>query len=281
MNSMTLRAGGFRCQVHLWGDHDAEPVFLLHDGMYGADALTAWENIAPQLEDRFRVIAPDLLGFGASDKVVFLDRPPYASRLDQIEALYDVLDLDRPCHLVGSSFGGSLALRALERARLPIASVTAISGTGGPWRTADGKTALGDYAQPSVEAMTRLLHLVVGPYEGFEQLAEKRFQNTLLPGHYEAIASMGLSNPVKLTQVRPVDEYPGTLAQTTTPVLLITGEKDTLLEPGWMKKLAEYLPHSPIEFETLLSGHCPNIDRPQDTARLIKRFLMKYQHQPQ
>lgn len=277
---MTLRAGGFRSQIHLWGDQSAEPVFLLHDGMYGADALTAWENVAPQLEDSFRVIAPDLLGFGTSDKVVFLDRPPYASRLDQIEALYDVLDLDRPCHLVGSSFGGSLALRALERARLPIASVTAISGTGGPWRTADGKTALGDYAEPSVEAMARLLHLVVDPYEGFERLAERRFKNTLLPGHYEAIASMGLRNPVESTHARQADEYPETLAQTTTPVLLIAGENDTLLEPGWMQNLAQYLPQSPVECATRLSGHCPNIDHPQDTAKLIKNFLMTHRHDP-
>ncbi len=62
MNSMLLRAGGLRSQLHLWGNQAAEPIFLLHDGMYGADALTAWGNVAALLQDRVRIIAPDLTG---------------------------------------------------------------------------------------------------------------------------------------------------------------------------------------------------------------------------
>lgn len=261
------------------GDPDAEPVFLLHDGMYGADALTAWEHFAPLLEDKFRVIAPDLLGFGGSDKVVFFDRAPYVPRLDQLEALYRSLDLRGPCHLVGSSFGGSLALRALERAKFPLASVTAISGTGGPWRTEAGKKALNDYAQPGVEAMARLLRLVVAPYPGFDDLAKRRYQNSLLPGHYEAISAMGLRNPAPAAPAPPKDPYPETLADVTSPVLLIAGEKDPLLEAGWMQNLAAQLRSSAVVTETLPTGHCPNIDNATQTAGLVRRFLLAHRAQ--
>lgn len=276
MKRMELETGGFRSQVYLYGDREAEPVFLLHDGMYGADALTAWEHFAPLLQDEFRLIAPDLLGFGGSDKVVFFDRAPYVPRLYQLEALYEVLDLHTPCHLVGSSFGGSLALRALERGRLPIASVTTISGTGGPWRTAAGKQALNDYAEPSVEAMARLLRLVLEPQGAFDDLVQRRFQNSMLAGHYEAIAAMALRNPLRPADQAPADAYPETLAGVTTPVLMIAGQKDTLLEPGWMPKLQAYLPHARVETAILPTGHCPNIDEAGEVARLIRTFLHKH-----
>lgn len=280
MDRITLDTGGFRSQVYLCGDPDAEPVFLLHDGMYGSDALTAWEQCAPLLKDRFRVIAPDLLGFGGSDKVVFFDRAPYVPRLDQLEAIYSALAINGPCHLVGSSFGGSLALRALERARLPLASTTAISGTGGPWRTPEGKRALNDYAEPGIDAMGRLLSLVVEPYAGFQELVEQRFRNSMLPGHYEAIAAMGLRNPAQSGATQPVDPYPGTLASVTTPVLLVAGQTDRLLESNWIRELAACLPCSPVETATLSTGHCPNIDRPGETADVVRAFLIRHSASP-
>lgn len=280
MKRTTVDAGGFRSQVYLCGDRAAEPVFLLHDGMYGADALTAWEHFTPLLQEDFRVIAPDLLGFGGSDKVVFFDRAPYVPRLDQIEALYKALDLHTPCHLVGSSFGGSLALRALERGRLPIASVTTISGTGGPWRTVEGRQALNDYAEPGVEAMARLLRLVVEPHAAFDDLAQRRFHNSMLPGHYESIAAMGLRNPLGSTGPASTDTYPETLADVTAPVLIIAGQKDTLLESGWMKQLQAHLPRSSVETAVLPTGHCPNIDEAVQTATRIHSFLREHRAAP-
>lgn len=271
MEVIQLRAGGFCSQVRLWGRQDREPVFLLHDGMFGADASTAWENVAPRLADRHFIVAPDLLGFGGSDKLVFFDRPPYAPRLDQLEALYEALALRGPCHVVGTSFGGSLALRALERGRLPLASIVSISGTGGPWRTAEGMAALNDYPRPDPDAMARLLRLVVGPFAGFDELARRRYENTLRPGHFESILAMSLRSPAAAP--RPADPYPGTLATRTTPVLLVAGEQDTLLESAWTNRLAAYLGASPVERVVLPTGHCPNIDHPERTAALVGAFL--------
>src|SRR5690606_36583633 len=46
------------------------PLVLLHGGEFGASAELGWETVIPALAERFRVIAPDVLGFGYSAKVV-------------------------------------------------------------------------------------------------------------------------------------------------------------------------------------------------------------------
>jgi pimeloyl-ACP methyl ester carboxylesterase len=273
---ITLTLNGLKSHVYTWGQSHRPPLLLLHDGMYGADALTAWDQVAPILADEYFVIAPDLLGFGQSDKVVFLDRSPYLPRLDQIEALIEAFSLTQPCHIVGTSFGASLTLRTLERNRVSMASVVAISGTGGPWRVPAGIVALNDYPEPDLNKMRALLEQVTGHYAGFEQLVQRRYENTLIPGHFEAIAAMGLRNPAIARTSPPADSYPATLTERTTPVLLIAGAKDPLLEPNWAQRLADHLPTAEVSIETLATGHSPNLDHAELTASTLLSFLRRH-----
>ena len=273
---ITLTLNGLKSHVYTWGQSHRPPLLLLHDGMYGADALTAWDQVAPILADEYFVIAPDLLGFGQSDKVVFLDRSPYLPRLDQIEALIEAFSLTQPCHIVGTSFGASLTLRTLERNRVSIASVVAISGTGGPWRVPAGIVALNDYPEPDLDKMRALLEQVTAHYAGFEQLVQCRYENTLIPGHFEAIAAMGLRNPAIARTSLPADSYPATLTERTTPVLLIAGAKDPLLEPNWAQRLADHLPAAEVSIETLATGHSPNLDHAELTASTLLSFLRRH-----
>ncbi len=274
--TLTLKLHGLKTEVHLWGQNNRPPLLLLHDGMYGADALTAWDQVAPILADEYFVMAPDLLGFGRSDKVVFLDRSPYLPRVDQIEALLEALSPVRSCHVIGTSFGGSLALRTLERDRLSLASVVAISGTGGPWRVPAGIAALNDYPQPDLEQMKSLLDQVTSRYAGFEHLAERRYRNTLISGHFESIAAMGLRNPATARASASTDPYPSTLIQIKTPVMLVAGTQDPLLDPDWARKLASHLPNAPVTIETLPTGHSPNLDHAELTASTLLSFLRAY-----
>jgi pimeloyl-ACP methyl ester carboxylesterase len=273
---ITLTLNGLKSRVHMWGQSHRRTLLLLHDGMYGADALTAWDQVAPILADEYFVIAPDLLGFGQSDKVVFLDRSPYLPRLDQIERLIAAFSLTQPCHIVGTSFGASLALRTLERNRVSIASVVAISGTGGPWRVPAGIVALNDYPEPHLNKMRALLEQVTGHYAGFEQLVQRRYENTLIPGHFEAIAAMGLRNPAIARTSSSEDPYPATLAERKTPILLIAGAKDPLLEPNWAQRLADHLPAAEVSIETLATGHSPNLDHAELTASTLLSFVRRH-----
>lgn len=84
---------------------DGDPVVLLHGGEFGASAEIAWEHNIGVLGARFRVLAPDLLGFGQSAKVVdFVDGR--AMRIRHVARFCDVLGVDS-AHFVGNSMGPS------------------------------------------------------------------------------------------------------------------------------------------------------------------------------
>lgn len=101
-----------------------DDVLLLH-GSPGSSR--DFQTLGPALGERFRVVAPDLPGFGSSDK----EAPDYSIRAHAAYALelLDQLDLDR-VHLVGFSMGGGVALEMIRQAPDRIASLTLLSAIG-------------------------------------------------------------------------------------------------------------------------------------------------------
>jgi pimeloyl-ACP methyl ester carboxylesterase len=91
---------------------EGTPIVLLHGGIIDAAAVT-WPPVIERLRDGYRVIAPDLLGYGGSD----LPDGPYSIQrhADVVEGFLDALDL-RSVHLVGVSMGGGVAIQvAIDR----------------------------------------------------------------------------------------------------------------------------------------------------------------------
>jgi pimeloyl-ACP methyl ester carboxylesterase len=112
-------AGDVRLHVAEAGHADAPPVVLLHGW---PQHWWCWRDVIPRLAERYRVIAPDLRGWGWSDA------PPgaydTATLAADVVALLDVLELDR-VRLVGHDWGGFvsflLALEHPERAERLVA----------------------------------------------------------------------------------------------------------------------------------------------------------------
>src|SRR5215813_15398489 len=107
---------------HCYSDAGAgEPIVLLHcrSGSSGA-----WAPVMNHLGQDYRILAPDLLGYGRTAPWP-RDAPlgPDAE-LGVVEALLDVAG--RPAHLVGHSYGGTVALRAARRFPRQVASLTLI-----------------------------------------------------------------------------------------------------------------------------------------------------------
>ncbi len=92
---------------------DGDPVVLLHGGEFGVSAEIGWEKTIPALAERYRVLAPDMLGFGDSAKVVdFTDGR--GMRIRHIARFCEVLGVDS-AHFVGNSMG---AINLLDRPHL-------------------------------------------------------------------------------------------------------------------------------------------------------------------
>jgi haloalkane dehalogenase len=101
--------GGLRMAYVQAGPDDGEPVLLLH----GEPSWSfLYRTIMPVLADAgLRAIAPDLIGFGRSDKPAEMTDHSYARHVEWLRNLaFDELDL-RDLTLVGQDWGGLLGLR--------------------------------------------------------------------------------------------------------------------------------------------------------------------------
>ncbi|MFD4349479.1 alpha/beta fold hydrolase [Streptomyces coelicoflavus] len=101
----TVTVDGARVACWESGPPGAEPVVLLHG--YPADHQ-CWRHQVPPLSERYRVVTPDLLGWGASDRPLHLSFD-YDTEVARLGRLLDALDLDS-VNLAGHDYGGFLAL---------------------------------------------------------------------------------------------------------------------------------------------------------------------------
>lgn len=253
------------------GPEGAPVVVFLHDGAWGASADVTWSGVLPLAAERFRVIAPDLLGFGGSAKAIRLDQAPFGFRLRHVLALLDQLGITEPVHLVGSSFGGSVALRGLTdpALRARIASATTISGTGGPWRTEAG-AALGPFDGTEAD-VRRIVGLLVDDYAGIDDQVRERYRWAVVPGHYAGVMAIHTPVPEALQVERPADPYPASLGGVQQPVLLVACTQDPLVDQAWTGHLREVLPQAQVA--ELPHKHSPNVSHPEETWQVLEDFL--------
>jgi pimeloyl-ACP methyl ester carboxylesterase len=104
MELQHLSIHGHRLGVHVAG---TGPVLLLIHGMAGSSAT--WRHVAPALAERFTVVAPDLIGHGASGKP---RRGEYslAAHANVLRDLLHFLGHERAT-FVGQSLGGGVAMQ--------------------------------------------------------------------------------------------------------------------------------------------------------------------------
>ena len=86
-----------------------DTVLLIHGSGPGVTSYANWRLVIPALATKFRVIAPDMVGFGYSERPENVDYS-VQTWADQVVGLMDTLGIEKTS-LVGNSFGGAIALR--------------------------------------------------------------------------------------------------------------------------------------------------------------------------
>lgn len=104
MKTSTLTIRGLKTRVTEWGDSTKPKLVLLHGWM---DCGGSFQFIAPYLEDSFHIVAPDLRGFGDTDHAPGYWFPDYFADL---EALLQIIAPNQSVNLAGHSMGGNIAL---------------------------------------------------------------------------------------------------------------------------------------------------------------------------
>lgn len=116
--------------------HKGHAIFYREDGPVDGEVLLCmhgfptaswdWHRLWPELSARWRVIAPDMIGYGFSDKPVDYDYSLF-DQADLYEELLASLGV-RTVHLLAHDVGDSVALELIARKRLNIASVCLLNG---------------------------------------------------------------------------------------------------------------------------------------------------------
>lgn len=124
INAQTITTKRLTTRVLFSGKENAEPVLFLHGNFSSA---TWWEETMLALPEKFRGIAPDLRGFGASDTAALINATRGAGDwADDVVALMETLGLAR-VHIVGNSLGGYIVWRLMAEYPEKLLSVTLIA----------------------------------------------------------------------------------------------------------------------------------------------------------
>ena len=129
----TIVAGDIK--THFLEAGSGPDLVLLHGGEYGASAEITWRANIEALAKRFHVIAPDILGWGQTDKVYSFSDPA-GMRIKHLQRFFETLGIGK-AYFVGNSAGGGVILRAVVRqpALFQIQKMVTICGNASVFKT--------------------------------------------------------------------------------------------------------------------------------------------------
>lgn len=255
---------------------EGPPVLLLHGGGPGASGVSNYSRNIAELAKEYRVIVPDLPGYGRSSKGVDL-ADPFGHLADAIRSLLDRLGLDK-AHLVGNSYGGACALRlALDTPDRVDRMV--LMGPGGIGTTralpTPGLNSLLNYYGgdgPSRLKLEKFIrqYLVFNAADVPESVIDSRYRDSLDP---EVVANPPLRRPKSLSALWKMDfTRDARLSRLPVPTLVLWGAADKVNRPSGGRMLAERLPNCDL-YEVANTGHWVQWERAELFNRLCADFL--------
>ena len=279
IESLVRTAPGLEISHVEAGDPAAPPVVLLHGGGPGASGVSNYTRNIDALAERFRVIVPDLPGYGRSTKGVD-GRDPFGYLADGIRGLLDALGIER-ADLVGNSYGGACALRlALDtptRVRRMVLMGPGGVGTTRALPTAGLNCLLGYYGGdgPSRAKLERFIreYLVFDGASVPDEVIDVRYQASIDPGVVASPPLRRPSGPLALRTLLRMDfTRDSRLATLDTPTLVIWGREDKVNRPSGGPALAETMPNCDL-LTVAGTGHWVQWERAELFNEVTRAFL--------
>jgi 2-hydroxymuconate-semialdehyde hydrolase len=244
------------------------PVLLLHGSGPGVSAWANWRLVIEGLAPHFRLLAPDLAGFGYS--AVPAD---YAfSReawLSQLVGFLDALGLDR-VDVVGNSFGGSMALAMAIEHPERVRRLVLMGSVGVPFELTPGLDAVWGYT-PSVDGMRELMGIFAYDQSRItEELVALRHAASARPGVQEAYARM-FPAPRQRWVDAMAHEEPA-VRSIAQPTLLIHGRDDRVIPLQTSLTLLDWIDDAQLHVFGRC-GHWTQIEHAAAFQRLLRDFL--------
>ncbi|HZS26904.1 MAG TPA: alpha/beta hydrolase [Candidatus Angelobacter sp.] len=269
-----LNAGLHRRLLQI-GDHrvvyseggKGEPVVLVHG--FGS-SRDSWNRFAGRLTKQYRVIAPDMPGWGESTRIES-ESYGYPRQVQRLREFITTLGLGR-VHLVGHSMGGFIC--SAYAAQYPDEVITL------------GLIAPHGVAEPQASELARSVAagdnwLVASSLWEFDRLLDKVFckrpyipKSVLRQAANRAIAGSDKSAKIFWETQKNDPPLEARLAQIKAPALIIWGDQDRVLHVSCAEVFRQGIQNS----EVLLlpgSGHMPLIENARQCATAWIKFVEK------
>ncbi|MBB5374295.1 alpha/beta fold hydrolase [Acidocella aromatica] len=262
----SIAAGEILTNYHDVGE--GFPAVLIHGSGPGVSAWANWRlNISPLAQSR-RVIAPDMVGFG------FTERPAGAVYgktlwLKHLSDFLDALKLEQ-IDLVGNSFGGGLALAFALKYPQRVRRLVLMGSVGVSFPITPGLDAVWGY-QPSFETMRTLLDIFAYDRNLVnDELAELRYRASIRPGFQESFSAM-FPAP-RQAGVDALASSEADIAQLSHETLIIHGREDKVIPPEASQRLFALIPRAELHMFGRC-GHWTQIEHTDRFNNLVDSFL--------
>jgi pimeloyl-ACP methyl ester carboxylesterase len=262
----TIDAGGIETSYLEAGS--GETVLMLHGSGPGVSALANWQHNIPTLAQRFHVLAPDIVGFGTTERpedIVYSLR----TWTDHVWAFMDARGVEK-ARVIGNSLGGRIALQMATDQPDRIAKMVLMGTPGVGMTPTEGLAALRAY-EPSHDAMRELLrnYFAVDPAMITDELVQIRYEASIADGAYEAYRAMFFDPRHAGSELGITEDEVRAIA---TPTLLIHGREDKVVALQVSVAMLGLLPNADLHVFSAC-GHWTQIERADEFSAVVSDYL--------
>jgi len=264
----SIQTGPFKTNYHDVGQ--GYPVVFLHGSGPGVTAWANWNKMFPLLNEDFRLLAPDMLGFG------FTERPQNAVHnmnvwVQQVIDFFDAMNIEK-AHLVGNSFGGALALTMAVKYPERIDKLVLMGSMGISFPITYGLDRVWGYT-PSLENMEALLEIFTYDHSfATKDLIKTRYEASIQPGFQESFSSM-----FPAPRQQGVEDMAGNAAyirNISHETLIVHGREDRVIPLENSLKLLQMINNAQLHVFGKC-GHWTQIEHTVEFADLLRGFFQR------
>ena len=245
------------------------PVILIHGGGAGANGWGNWHRCIPIFAKEFRVLVPDMVGFGQTEKP---DPANFTysqdARVDHVIGFIEALGL-KDVALIGNSMGGATSMGVCMKRPELVSKLILMGGAGLNAEITDALKPVLNY-DFTPEGMIRLIKVLANKnFEILEDMVQYRWKNSIDEGARKAYAATMEWVRQQGGLYYPEDQ----IASIKTNTLVVNGKEDLVVPLQYAYRFLELLENS-WGYIVPHCGHWAMIEYPEDFSHACMNFIL-------
>ena len=254
-----VSVGGYNTRYLDYGNSN-ETLVLIHG--LGASA-ERWLGVIPYLKSKYRLIIPDLIGFGQSDKPSIDYTIEFLSNF--VFRFLGALGIKK-ANLIGSSLGGQIVAECASTQNGIVEKIVLVSPSGMMKRTTPALDAYMLAAlYPTLDNAHTAFSMMVEKGEIQQKLVNDFVTRMTLPNAKLAFLStvLGIRNSVN---------FEDKIRKIKSPTLIVWGKQDKMIPVEYASPFMSAIKESKF-VEMPECGHVPHVEQPKKFSEVVSSFL--------